>query len=277
MQAQTEIHPAAVVEAGAELGVGVKIGPFCHVSSEAVIGDRTHLISHVSIQGATTLGEDCTVHPTAILGGPPQNNKHKGGPTTLVIGNNCTIREAVTMHRGTDTSRGTTTVGDNCNFLAYVHIAHDCAIGRNVTMANLATLGGHCEIGDFVNFGGLSAAHQFCRVGHHAFVAGAAIVVGDIIPYGMASGNRATLRGLNVIGMKRSGMPRTEILALRKAYRMMFDRARPVSENLDIVAAEFADSAVVRDVIEFFRDRGTRPYVVPPLGREINDSDDDDS
>ena len=143
MQAETTIHPTAVVEPGAQLGAGVVIGPFCHVSAEAVIGDRVELVSHVSIIGATTIGEDCKVYPMAVLGGAPQNTKHKGGRTTLVIGRNCTIREGATMHRGTDTSRGETTVGDNGNFLAYTHIAHDCVVGKNVTMANLATLGGH--------------------------------------------------------------------------------------------------------------------------------------
>ena len=212
----------------------------------------------------------------AVLGGPPQNSKHKGGRTTLVIGRNCTIREGVTMHRGTDTSRGETTVGDNGNFLAYAHIAHDCIVGRNVTMANVATLGGHVEVGDFVNIGGLAAVHQMSRIGHHAFVGGKAAILGDIIPYGMALGNRAALRGFNVIGMKRSGLTRAEIFALRQAYRMIFDRIRPVSENLELAAQAFPDSAAVGDVIGFIRDRGNRPYLVPRLGRNVDDSVDDD-
>lgn len=276
MQLQTNIHPTSIVEPGAQLGVGVTVGPFCHVKSDVVIGDRVELMSHVSIDDGTTLGEDCKIHPMAMLGGPPQNSKHQGGRTTLVIGRNCIIREAVTIHRGTDTSRGETTIGENGNFLAYVHIAHDCVIGRNVTMANAATLGGHVEIGDFVNMGGFGAVHQFCRVGHHAFVGGASIVVGDLIPYGMAVGNRASLRGLNVIGMRRSGLPRSEIFALRKAYKMIFDRTRTVSENLDLTAAAFSDSAIVNDVIGFIRDRGVRHYVVPRLRRGVDDSADEE-
>ena len=275
MQAATTIHPTAVVEPGAQLGAGVTIGPFCYVSSEAVIGDRVDLVSHVSIIAATTLGQDCKVYPMATLGAPPQNAKHKGGRTTLVIGRNCTIRESVTMHRGTDTSRGETLVGDNGNFLAYSHVAHDCVVGRNVTLANLATLGGHAEIGDFVGMGGFSAVHQMCRIGHHAFIAGSAMVVGDVIPYGMAVGDRAALRGLNVIGMKRSGLARAEILAARKAYQMIFDRARPMSENLAQVALEYADSAVVLDIVSFLRDRGKRHFAVPALGRAVDDGDDD--
>ena len=166
------------------------IGPFCHVGAEAVIGDRVELVSHVidrrrhharrRLQGLSHGGAWARA---------PQNTKHKGGRTTLVIGRNCTIREGVTMHRGTDTSRGETTVGDNGNFLAYTHIAHDCVVGKNVTMANLATLGGHVVIGDFVTIGGLTGVHQMCKIGHHAFLGGAAIILGDVIPYGMASGN----------------------------------------------------------------------------------------
>ncbi len=222
-----------------------------------------------------TLGEGCKVSSMAILGGPPQNTKHKGGPTTLVIGRNCTIREGVTMNRGTDTSRGETTVGDNGNFLAYSHIAHDCIVGDNVTMANVATLGGHVEVGNNVTLGGLAAVHQMTRIGHHAFVGGCSAVVGDIIPYGMVMGNRARLRGLNVIGMKRSGVSRAEIFALRKAYRMIFDPSRPVAENIPDVEREFGGSPIVRDLLDFMQARGKRHFTVPPL-REGADSDDDD-
>ena len=273
---QTAIHPTAIVEPGARLGAGISIGPFCHVGGEAVLGDRVELVSHVSIQGATTLGEGCVVHPMAILGGPPQNAKHRGGRTTLVVGANCVIREGVTMHRGTDTSRGETTIGENGNFLAYVHIAHDCIVGRNVTMANVATLGGHCEVGDFVNIGGLCAVHQMTRIGHHAFLGGASILVADLIPYGMAVGNRASLRGLNIIGMKRSGIARDEIFALRKAYRMLFDRSHTLSENLDRIDAAFPDAASVRDVADFVRGGGKRRFTIPRLkAAAVDDSDDE--
>lgn len=277
MQVQTQIHPSAVIEPGAQLGVGVEIGPFCSVGADVVLGDGVKLISHVSIAGATTLGADCTVFPTATLGQLPQNRAHKGGRTALTIGRNCTIREGVTMHLGTDTSRGATTVGDNGNFLAFCHVGHDCDVGNNVTFANGVLLGGHCEIGDFVILGGLVALHQFTRIGHHAFIGGMTGVYGDVIPYGMAIGNRASLRGLNVVGMKRSGLPRSEILALRKAYKMIFDRERPVSENLVTVREAFADSATVGEVVAFLTDREKRPFIVPRLGRAAADDDDDES
>ncbi|MDH4984552.1 acyl-ACP--UDP-N-acetylglucosamine O-acyltransferase [Aminobacter anthyllidis] len=276
MQTETFIHPAAVVEAGAQLGAGVRVGPFCHVSADAVIGDRVELMSHVSILGATSLGEGCKVFPQATLGAAPQNNKHKGGRTTLVVGKNCTIREGVTMHVGTDTSRGTTTVGDNGLFLAYAHIAHDCIVGDNVTMANVATLGGHVEVGNNVTLGGLCAVHQMTRIGHHAFAGGGAIVDGDVIPYGMVMGNRARLRGLNVIGMRRSGLPRAEIFALRKAYKMIFDPTRSVAESILLVESEFAGSPIVRDVLDFIQARGKRHFTVPPLRNAVAEDAADD-
>lgn len=274
MDSQVSIHPSAVVEQGAQLGSGVRIGPFCHISADAVIGDRVELVSHVSVLGATTIGQDCTVQPMAILGGPPQNTRHKGGPTTLVIGSNCTIREGVTMHRGTDASRGETIVGDNGNFLAYSHIAHDCIVGRNATLANVATLGGHVELGDFVTLGGLSAVHQLVRIGHHAFVGGGTVVVGDVMPYGMVAGSRGQLRGLNVIGMRRSGLPRSDIMDLRRAYKLLFDPRQPVSENRQLVAQSFPDSPIVNDVLGFINIRGKRHFTVPPLKGAV-DADDD--
>lgn len=242
MKTETSIHPSSVIETGAQIGAGVRIGPFCHVSADAVLGDGVELVGHVSILGATTLGASTKVFPMATLGAPPQNTKHKGGRTTLSVGANCTIREGVTMHLGTDTSRGATTVGNNGFFLAYAHIAHDCDVGDNATFANGATLGGHCEVGNNVYIGGLSAVHQFVRIGDNAFLAGCSAFVGDVIPYALAVGNRASLRGLNIVGLKRSGMSRAEIQLLRRCYNTIFDRSRTVGENVELARAEFSAS-----------------------------------
>ncbi|RWM04233.1 MAG: acyl-ACP--UDP-N-acetylglucosamine O-acyltransferase [Mesorhizobium sp.] len=279
MKVETSIHPSSVVEEGARLGKGVRIGPFCHISADSIIGDRVELVSHVSVMGATTIGAGTKVYPMATLGAPPQNTKHKGGRTTLVVGENCTIREGVTMHVGTDSSRGETSVGDNGNFLAYAHIAHDCVVGRNATFANGATLGGHCEIGDNVYIGGLTAVHQFVRIGDNAFIGGCSAVVGDIIPYAIAAGNRAKLRGLNIIGLKRSGLPRSEIYLLRKVYRSIFDRSRSVAENIDLARAEFGSSSpAAMKMIDFIAGGGKRHYAVPPLkGGGDDDSGDDEA
>jgi UDP-N-acetylglucosamine acyltransferase len=276
MQVKTIIHPSSVVEPGAQIGAGARIGPFCHVSADAVIGDNAELVGHVSVLGATTVGDSTRVYPMATLGAPPQNTKHKGGRTTLVIGANCTIREGVTMHVGTDTSRGETTVGDNGNFLAYAHVAHDCIVGSNATFANGATLGGHCEVGDNVYIGGLTAVHQFVRIGDNAFLAGCSAIVGDVIPYAIAVGNRASLRGLNIVGLKRAGLPRAEIQLLRKAYNTIFDRSRTVAENIELARAEFSGSPAAMKIIDFISQRGHRHYAVPRLKDGAGDGADDE-
>ncbi|MEP6566497.1 MAG: acyl-ACP--UDP-N-acetylglucosamine O-acyltransferase [Mesorhizobium sp.] len=275
MKIQTSIHPSSVIEEGAQIGEGARIGPFCHISADAVIGDRVELVSHVSVMGATTIGASTKVYPMTILGGPPQNTKHKGGRTTLVVGENCTIREGVTMHLGTDSSRGETTIGDNGNFLAYAHIAHDCVVGKNATFANGATLGGHCEVGDNVYIGGLTAVHQFVRIGDNAFLGGCSAIVGDVIPYAIAVGNRASLRGLNIIGLKRAGVPRSEILLLRKAYKTIFDRSRTVGENVEFARSEFASLPTAMKIIDFIASRGKRHYAVPSLRGSDDDADDE--
>jgi UDP-N-acetylglucosamine acyltransferase len=271
------IHPSAVIETGAVIGKGSRIGPFCHVGSDAVIGESVELISHVAIIGATTIGEGCRVFPQATLGASPQNLKHKGGRTTLTIGRNTVIREGVTMHVGSDTSRGATMVGENGYFMAYSHVAHDCTVGNNVTLANGATLAGHCEIGDNVVIGGLTAVHQFARIGSNAFLSGCSAVPGDVIPFGLARGNLAKLRGLNVVGMRRSGMSKGDIQIVRQAYRTIFDRTRPVSENLEIARRDFAGSTVAMNLVTFLSERGRRYFVTPPLDGAGDDGGDEES
>jgi UDP-N-acetylglucosamine acyltransferase len=267
----TAIHPSAVVEAGAELGAGVRVGPFCHVAAGVVIGDRVELKSHVSVLGGTTIGEGTVVWPHATLGASPQSFAHKGGPTTLVIGRNCTIREGVTMNLGTDNSRATTVVGDNGFFMAYSHVAHDCIVGDNVVMANQATLAGHCEVGNNVNIGGMTAVHQFVRIGHHAFIGGCSGLGGDVIPYGMAAGSRAMLRGFNIVGMKRAGMPGAEIAELRKAYRHIFEGPGSMAENAVSARAAFAGNALIVEIADFLLTRGRRYFCVPERGQPHSD------
>lgn len=261
----TIIHPTAIIEPGAQLGEGVNIGPFCHISKDAEIGDNSEIMSHVVIMGATSLGANGKVYPHAILGADPQNNKHKGGRTTLVIGKNCLIREGVTMHRGSDCSRGNTIVGDDCQFLAYAHVAHDCTVGNHVTFSNNVMIGGHAVIGDYVIIGGGGAVHQFVRVGHHAFIGGLAALVNDLIPYGSVIGVQAWLGGLNIIGMKRSGLARAEIHAMRHAVEMLFDRTKPVSVRADDLKAAFPDSQAVADLVHFIKADGHRSLCTPKI------------
>lgn len=275
ISASAKIHPTTLVEDGAIIGDNVFIGPFCHIGAAVNIGANSRLMSHVVMEGVTTLGENATVFHHAILGAAPQNGKHKGGPTRLVIGRNCLVREGVTMHTGSDTSIGVTTVGDNCSFLAYAHVAHDCTLGDHVTFANNVMIGGHVEIGNHVIIGGGGAVHQFCRVGHHAFVGGLAALVNDLIPFGSAIGVHAHLAGLNIIGMKRSGMARSDIHSLRHAVKMLFDRAHSVRQNADRVATEFAGNAAVADLLSFMDFGSKRSYCTPLLVGGAGDSGDD--
>jgi UDP-N-acetylglucosamine acyltransferase len=257
------IHPTAIIEEGARLGEGVAVGPFCRVSSRAVLGAGVDLKSHVVIEGRTSLGERTVVYPFAILGGPPQHLGYKGEDTALNIGADCVIREHVTANLGTAGGRGVTTIGDRCFMMAASHVAHDCVVGSNVIFANNATLGGHVVVGDFVFLGGLCAVHQFCRIGSYAFIGGCAGVPNDVIPYASAIGNHATLSGLNIVGMKRRGMERQTIHDLRAAYRMLFAEEGTFQERLDRVASIYSSNAEVMRIVGFIREDTKRPLLAP--------------
>ncbi|MGO7423226.1 acyl-ACP--UDP-N-acetylglucosamine O-acyltransferase, partial [Rhizobium ruizarguesonis] len=205
------IHPMAVVEDGATIGEGVKIGPFCHVGSHVILHANVELLSHAVVTGRTVIGKGTRIFPMAVVGGDPQSVHHGGEETTLTVGANCTIREGVTMNTGTADFGGQTIVGDNNLFLANSHVAHDCRVGNHVIMSNNVMLAGHVVIEDRVILGGGSAVHQFTRVGRHAFVGGLSAVSYDVIPYGMLNGNPGLLSGLNVVGMTRAGVDRAVI------------------------------------------------------------------
>ncbi len=249
-ETMTSIHPSAIVEDGSVLGEGVKIGPFCHVGSQVVLGDNVELLSHVSLTGDTTVGDRTRIFPFAAIGGEPQDLKYAGEATKLRIGSDCDIREGVTMNPGTEGGGGTTSVGNNGTFLANSHVAHDCQIGDNVIFSNNVMLAGHCTVGDGVIFGGGSAAHQFCRIGRNAFIGGLAGIEGDVIPFGMAIGNRASLAGLNLIGMKRSGISRDSIHAVRSAYKVLFSSENPMQQAAEALRQDAADPLVI-EVLDF--------------------------
>lgn len=260
------VHALAVVEPGARLGEGVRIGPFCHVGADVRLGDGVELVSHVSVTGATTIGEGTRISPYAALGGPPQDVKHKGGRTTLEIGRNCVIREYATAHAGSDAGHGATVIGDNCLLMAYSHVGHDCRVGDGVILTNCATLGGHCEVGQGAILSGHTAIHQFVRIGHHAFIAGNTAVGGDVIPFGFALGTPARLMGLNVIGLRRAGVEHSGVRELRRAYMTLFDPSRPFAENLAAVQQSFSGNERVRDVVAFLSSPGKRAFMLPPVG-----------
>lgn len=257
------IHPTACVEDGAELGEGVDIGPMCHVGALARLQDGVTLKSHVVVMGATEIGPRTTVYPFTVLGGPPQHLGFKGGNTQLMIGADVIIREHVTMNSGTHDGGGVTRVGDRGYFMVGAHIAHDCQVGEEVIFANNATLGGHVRVEEGAFLGGLCAIHQNSRIGAFAFIGGCAAVAGDVIPYASAFGNHASLEGLNIIGMKRRGMKREAIHALRGAYRLLFANDDTFKERVERVREQYGEVEEVRRILDFIDAAGKRPMLTP--------------
>jgi UDP-N-acetylglucosamine acyltransferase len=259
------IHPSAVVERGAEISEGVSVGPFCLVGSHVRLGRGVRLLSHVSIAGATTIGAGTVIYPFAALGHPPQDKKFKGEDTRLEIGRNNVIREHVTMHLGTVTGRGMTRVGHGGFFMAGSHVGHDCVVGDDVVFANNATLGGMATIEDGVILGGLSAVHQLGRVGRYAFIGGGAPVTGDVIPYGMVD-NHGALHGLNLVGLKRRGVPRETIYQLRALYRELFEGEGVFEQRLAQARDRYGALPEARQVLDFIQESEKRPLCVPRPG-----------
>lgn len=258
-----DIHPSAIVAPGAKLGANVKIGPFSVIGEKVTIGDGCTLHSHVVVEGNTSLGAGCQIFPFASIGHNPQDIRFKGEDSRLEIGESTVIREYVTINPGTERGGMVTKVGKNCFLMAHSHIAHDCVVGDHVIMANGATLGGHCVIGDHVILGGLSACHQFVRIGEYAFVGGMSGVEHDVIPYGMIFGSRASLKGLNLVGLKRRGLSREQVSALRKAYDLLFADEGTLLERAEKVARQFPNESLVERMVGFVREESSRSISVP--------------
>lgn len=271
-----KIHPTAIVSETAKLGDGVTIGPYCVVDGDVELGNEVELISHVVVTGQTQIGAHTRIFPFASVGNPPQDLKYSGEKSRLVIGKGCTIRENVTINPGTRGGGMETRIGNDCLFMAGAHVAHDCRIGNNVIVANYVAIAGHCQIGDFVNLGGLVGVHQFVRIGSHAFIGAQSMVDADIIPYGMAVGNRARLAGLNLIGLKRRKFPREQIHQLRAGYRALFSGENTLSERVDKTAEAYRDAPLVKDVIAFIKDAPTRSLCLPADGELDLDTRDED-
>ena len=244
------IHPTAIVDKNAEIDASVEIGPYCVIERNVIIKKGTKLLSHVVIQGRTEIGENCTISPFASLGGPPQDISYKEEDTSLFVGSNNIIKEYVTMNRGTIHGGGITKVGNSNFIMAYTHVAHDCMVGNNIIMANCATLAGHVEVSDSVIFAGLCAVHQFCRIGKYAFISGLTGVPKDVPPFMIAAGSRAKLYGLNVVGLERHGFLKEEISKLKKAYRILFRSALPLTESLKIIKEELAGEHIT-ELVDF--------------------------
>ena len=262
MMSACDIHPTAIVAAGASLGVDVRIGPYCTVGPSVTLGDGVTLHGHVNVSGHTEIGPGCEVHPFAVLGGPPQHVGYRGEETRLKIGERNIIREHVTMNIGTRDGGGETCVGSDGFFMTGAHIGHDCTVGDRVIFANNATLGGHTIVEDHVFLGGLSAVHQHCRIGAYSFIGGCAAVIHDVIPFGSANGNYARLAGLNIIGMKRQGRSRETINALRAIFHHLFCGNEPFAVRLQSVPESLRAEDHVRRVLDFVSSERKRPLMM---------------
>ncbi|WP_172330783.1 acyl-ACP--UDP-N-acetylglucosamine O-acyltransferase [Mangrovicoccus sp. HB161399] len=257
-----QVHPSAVVEPGAEIGAGAIVGPFSLVGPKVVLGPGVHLKSHAVVTGLTEVGEDTVIFPGAVVGEIPQDLKFKGEETRLVVGKRNRIREGVTMNTGTEGGGGITQVGDDCLFMTGSHVGHDVIVGNRVIMANQAALAGHCRIDDDVIIGGLSGIHQWVRIGKGAIIGAVTMVTNDVIPYGLVQAPRGELDGLNLVGLKRKGVARSDITALRAAYQMLaqgegafLDRARRLADE--------TESQYVRDIVEFILGQTDRSFLTP--------------
>ena len=256
------IHKTALVNSKAKISNNVQIGPYSVIGPNVEIGEDTIVQSHVNITGNTKIGSNNKIYPFASIGNDPQDLKYKGEKTKLEIGNNNKIREYVTINPGTNGGGGLTKVGNNCLFMVSAHIAHDCYVGNNVILANNVPLGGHAYIDDYAIIGGNSAVQQFTRVGKSSMIGGMCGVVRDIIPYGIAHGNRSVLQGLNLIGLRRKNIPNKEIMVLSDAYKEIFKNEN-LTENLNNLSKEFKNNQLVTEVIEFIEKDKKRPICTP--------------
>lgn len=261
-----KIHPSAIVDPAAELGQDVEIGPFCVIGPKVVLKDRVRIISNATVSGLTEVGNDCVLYPGVHLGHPPQDFKYQGEDTTLTIGDRNVMRENVTMHPGTSVGGGATRIGDDGYFMVGAHVSHDSQVGDRVVFANGAAIGGCSHIEDHVILGGYAGVHQFSRIGRHAFIGAMAMVTADVIPYGSVIGNHAHLAGLNVVGLKRRGMPRETLRELRTAYRLLFAEEGTFQERLDDVARDYSENAPVMEIIDFIRAADAKRSLCMPNG-----------
>lgn len=266
------IHPTAVVAEGAQIGPNCRIGPWCVISAEAVLEEGVMLHSHAVIDGRVRLGAGVQVMSFASVGLPPQDLKYKGEPTSVEVGPRTVIREHATIHRGSVGGHGVTRIGADCLIMCVAHVGHDCELDHHVILANNVMLGGHVHIADTVFVGGGAAIHQFVRIGRQVVVGGMTGVEADVIPFGAVMGNRARLTGLNLIGLKRRGFPRSQINVLRGLYRTLFRSPGVFEDRLAAMEAEHGDDPVVREILDFIRADSRRGLC--KAGREVIDDED---
>ncbi|WP_380052183.1 acyl-ACP--UDP-N-acetylglucosamine O-acyltransferase [Falsihalocynthiibacter sp. SS001] len=257
-----QVHPSAVVEDGAVIGADCVIGPFSIVGPEVTLARGVVLKSHVVVTGKTEVGEETEIFPGACIGEIPQDLKFDGEKTRLIVGARNRIREGVTMNTGTKGGGGITRVGDDCLFMTGAHVGHDTTVGNRVILANQAALAGHCHVEDDVIIGGLSGIHQFVRLGRGAIIGAVTMVTSDVIPYGLVQGPRGELDGLNLVGLKRRGVARSDISALRAALQMLRQGEGQFQERA-VRMAEESDSAYVEEITKFILGESDRGFLIP--------------
>ena len=256
------IHPSAHIEPGAVIGAGAEVGPFSLIGAEVTLGENVVVKSHAVVTGWTEIGASTVIFPFATVGEIPQDLKFKGERTRLIVGARCRIREGATLNTGTTGGGGVTRVGDDCLLMTGAHVGHDATLGNRVILANQVAIAGHCVIGDDVIIGGLSGIHQFVRIGRGAIIGAVTMVTNDVVPFGLVQGPRGDLDGLNLVGLKRRGVERVDITAMRAAYQMLaqgegtfLDRARRLSEE--------TDSPYVREMTDFILSSSDRSFLTP--------------
>jgi UDP-N-acetylglucosamine acyltransferase len=255
------IHQTAIIDKKAKISMNVEIGPYCVVGPNVEIGENNIIQSHVSIFGNTKIGNGNKIYPFVSIN-EPQDLKYDGELTNLIIGNNNKIREYVTINPGTIGGGGQTVIGDNCLFMISSHVAHDCKVGNNVIIANNVPLGGHAIIEDNVVIGGNSAVQQFTRIGKMAMIGGMTGVLHDVIPYGLSTGNRNSLQGINLIGLRRAKFENKDILGLSEAYKEIF-ATKNLTENISKLNSSFQDNQLVKNVIDFITKDKKRSICTP--------------
>jgi UDP-N-acetylglucosamine acyltransferase len=246
----TNIDSRAVVSPKAVIGDGVHVGPFSVIEDDVTIGEGTWVGTHVVIHSGSRVGKGCRIHAMAAIGGPPQDLKYRGEPTTVEIGDNTLVREFVTLNRGT-VETGKTVIGSNCMFMAYSHVGHDCVVGDNVILANCCALGGHVHMGHWVILGGLTPVHQFCTIGDHAMVGGGFRVVKDVPPYVLAGSEPLIFERLNIVGLRRRGFSDKSIEVLDKTYRLIYRSSLNVSQAVARIKEEVEQTPEVQAVLSF--------------------------
>ncbi len=244
------VHPQAIVDPSARLAENVTVGPWSYIGPDVEIGEGTEIFSHVVVKGPTRVGRNNRIFQFASVGEECQDKKYAGEPTTLLIGDNNTIRESCTIHRGTTQDRGETRIGNHNLLMAYVHVAHDCLIGDNTILANCATLAGHVDVGDWAILGGGTMVHQFCHIGPHSMSAGGSIVLKDIPAYVMVSGQSASPHGINIEGLRRRGFDKDTLLQLRRAYKLIYRQGLTIEQAIAELEASYGDLDAIVPLIE---------------------------